>query len=81
MGELYADVEGERIVLATVTADLTSVPGGREPEERLLPGTTFTLVYAADDKPDYIGQKLGIQFTVAAGSWTGLDNIRLNYPK
>jgi len=79
LGELYADVDGERVVLATVTCDLTSVPGGSATEDRLLPGTTFYLDYAADDNTDYIGRQLGIQFTVAAGSWTGLDNIRLEY--
>jgi len=40
----------------------------------------YTLSFSANDAPESVGHKIGIEFTnVSSGdTWIGLDNIRLN---
>jgi len=66
---IYYDDTGIPIPVATKDAALTDTM------------QTFTLIFKANDFPDSVGKRLGIEFansSPVADSWVGFDNVRLS---
>ncbi|MBN2181172.1 MAG: hypothetical protein JW715_04600 [Sedimentisphaerales bacterium] len=75
MSMYYDDGSGNRIELAAQTVDL--LDGNNDSSHNMQDKVEFSLTFSADDVPEAIGQKLGIEFDNTLEGWIGLDNICL----
>jgi hypothetical protein len=64
----YHEIGGERIPVATQSVPLTDSV------------QTFRLCFAADDVPEAIGHKLGIEINNPGAGYAGIDNVRIPEP-
>jgi hypothetical protein len=65
MSFYYQDSNGKRITVATKTVELTTS------------FKTYVLRFAADNVPDAIGHKLGIELDNPSTGWLGIDNVQI----
>ena len=67
---LYEEDNGARIPAATTDIALTD-----DMQE-------YAVSFSANDVPDSIGHKIGVEFSNASSgdTWIGVDNVRIEFP-